>query len=69
MPTAALKPDQVSADSKPALDAFTRNLGFTPTMTATFAQIPIAFHAWATLLGALSKALEVKTRPSEDIHD
>lgn len=28
MPTAALKPGQVPADSKPVLDAFTRNIGF-----------------------------------------
>ena len=35
--TAALKPEQVSADSKLTVDAFTRNIGFTPNMTATFA--------------------------------
>jgi uncharacterized peroxidase-related enzyme len=33
-------------------------------MLATFAHSPIAFNAWATLLGALSKALDVKTRDS-----
>ncbi|MCO4862001.1 peroxidase-related enzyme [Cupriavidus sp. WGlv3] len=62
--TDALKPEQVPAESKPTLDAFTRNLGFTPNMMATFAQSPIAFNAWATLLGSLSKALDVKTRDS-----
>ena len=62
--TIALTPDQVPADSKPTLDAFTKNIGFTPTMMASFAQSPIAFNAWATLLGALSKALDVKTRDS-----
>ena len=62
--TAALKPEQVPADSKPTLDAFTKNIGFTPNMMATFAQSPIAFNAWATLLGSLSKALDVKTRDS-----
>ncbi|HEY4370235.1 MAG TPA: peroxidase-related enzyme [Steroidobacteraceae bacterium] len=62
--TAALKPDQVPADSKPTLDAFTKNLGFTPNMMATFAQSPIAFNAWATLRGSLSKALDLKTRES-----
>jgi hypothetical protein len=41
--SAALKPEQVSADSKPTLDAFTKNIGFTPRMMATFAQSPIAF--------------------------
>jgi uncharacterized peroxidase-related enzyme len=62
--TTALKPDQVPAGSKPTLDAFTKNIGFTPNMMAAFAQSPIAFNAWATLLGALSKALDVKTRDS-----
>src|ERR1700755_2674537 len=61
---AALKPEQVPADSKPALDMFTKNIGFTPNMTATFALSPIAFYSWATLLGSLSKALDVKTRDS-----
>lgn len=60
--TEALKPDQVPADSKPTLDTFTRNLGFTPNMLATFAKSPIAFNAWATLRGSLSKALDLKTR-------
>ena len=62
--TAALKPEQVPADSKPTLDAFTKNIGFTPNMMATFAQSPIAFNSSATLLGSLSKALDVKTRDS-----
>ena len=62
--TDALKPEQVPAESKPTLDAFTTNIGFTPNMMATFAQSPIAFNAWATLLGSLSKALDVKTRDS-----
>jgi AhpD family alkylhydroperoxidase len=61
---AALKPEQVPADSKPTLDAFSKNLGFTPNMLATFAQSPIAFNAWATLRGSLSKVLDVKTRDS-----
>ena len=62
--TTILKPEQVPAASKPTLDAFTKNIGFTPNMMAAFAQSPIAFNAWATLLGALSKALDVKTRDS-----
>ena len=33
-------------------------------MLATFAQSPIAFNAWATLLGSLNQALDVKTRDS-----
>src|SRR4051812_19147209 len=62
--TTALTPDQVPADSKPTLDAFTKDIGFTSNMMAAFAQSPIAFNAWATLLGSLSKALDVKTRDS-----
>lgn len=65
MPRSILpKPEHVPADSKATLDTFTRNIGFTPNMMATFAQSPIAFNAWATLLGSLSKALDVKTRDS-----
>jgi uncharacterized peroxidase-related enzyme len=60
----ALTPEQVPAQSKPTLDSFTKNIGFTPNMMATFAQSPIAFNAWATLLGSMSKALDVKTRDS-----
>src|ERR1700754_5139180 len=61
---AALNPEQVPADSQPTLDGFTKNIGFTPNMMATFAQSPIAFNAWATLLGSLNKVLDVKTRDS-----
>jgi uncharacterized peroxidase-related enzyme len=57
-------PDQVPVDSKPTLDAFTKSIGFTPNMMAAFALSPIAFNAWATLLGSLSKALDLKTRDS-----
>jgi uncharacterized peroxidase-related enzyme len=65
MPRAeALKPEQVPAGSKPTLDAFTKNIGFTPNMMAIFAQSPIAFNAWAALFGSLSKALDAKTRDS-----
>src|ERR1700740_1939151 len=65
MPRTALpKPEQVPADSQPTLGAFTKNIGFTPNMMATFALSPIAFNSWATLLGSLSKALDVKTRDS-----
>jgi uncharacterized peroxidase-related enzyme len=62
--TTTLTPEQVPADSKATLDAFTKNIGFTPNMMSSFAQSPIAFNAWATLLGSLSKALDVKTRDS-----
>jgi alkylhydroperoxidase family enzyme len=62
--TTALKPEQVPADSKPTLDAFTKNIGFTPNMMAAFEQSPNAFNAWATLLGSLNTARDVKTRDS-----
>src|ERR1700749_765783 len=60
----ALKPEQVPADSKPTLDTFTKNIGFTPNMLATFALSPAAFNSWATLRGSLSKTLDLKTRES-----
>jgi uncharacterized peroxidase-related enzyme len=62
--TNARKPEQVPADSKPTLDMFTKTIGFTPNMLAIFALSPIAFNAWTTLRGSLSKALDVKTRES-----
>jgi uncharacterized peroxidase-related enzyme len=62
--TVALKQEQVPVESKSTLDAFTKNIGFIPNMMAAFAQSPIAFNSWATLLGSLSKALDVKTRDS-----
>ena len=52
--TTAQKPEQVPAASKATLDTFTKNIGFTPNMIAIFAQSPIAFNSWATLLGSLS---------------
>ena len=58
----ALAPERVPAASQPTLDAFAKNIGFTPNMMASFAASPTAFNAWATLLGSLSKALDVKTR-------
>src|ERR1700761_9564976 len=61
---ATLTMQQVPDESKPTLGAFTKNIGSTPNMMATFAMSPIAFNAWATLLGSLSKALDVKTRDS-----
>src|SRR6201991_4531794 len=61
---ATLTMQQVPDESKPTLGAFTKNIGFTPNMMATFAASPIAFNAWAALLGTLSKSLDVKTRDS-----
>jgi uncharacterized peroxidase-related enzyme len=57
-------PEQVPAESKPTLDAFTKNIGFTPNMLATFALSPIAFNSWASLRASLNNALDLKTRDS-----
>lgn len=62
--TTSLNPENVPAESKATLDAFTKNIGFTPNMMAALAHSPIAFNAWAALFGSLSKALDVKTRDS-----
>lgn len=59
-----LTPENVPADSKLTLDAFTRNIGFTPNMMAAFATSPIAFNGWAGFFGAMNKALDVRTRDS-----
>lgn len=56
------KPEEVPADSKPTLDAFSKNLGFTPNMLATFAKSPIAFNAWATFRNSLNRTLDLKMR-------
>jgi uncharacterized peroxidase-related enzyme len=65
MPRIAVpNPEQVPTDSKPTLDMFTKSIGFTPNMLATFALSPIAFNAWATLRGSLSKSIDLKTRES-----
>lgn len=56
--TAALKPEDVPADCKLALDAFTRAIGFTPNMMSTFAQSPIAFNG----LGRFARVAEQGSR-------
>src|SRR3546814_18089094 len=63
MPSAAaLRPEQVPADSKPTLDAFPKTIGFTPNMMASFAASPIKCNTWANLLGPLRKAHDVNSR-------
>ena len=61
---AALKREQVPANSKPTLDRVTKDIGLTSNMMATWAQSPIAANSSAALLGAVSKTLDVKTRAS-----
>ena len=67
--SAALKPEQVPADSKPTLDAFTKNIWFIPNMMASFAASPIAFNAWATFFGFLRKALDVSDADLKAVRD
>ncbi|TXG98923.1 MAG: carboxymuconolactone decarboxylase family protein [Nevskiaceae bacterium] len=55
-------PEQVPTESKPTLDLFTKNLGFTPNMLAIFAQSPTAFNAWFSLRTALNRTLDMQTR-------
>ena len=55
--TEALKREQVSAESKPTLDAFTRNIGFTPNMTATFALSLTNRIVFRSLKGALDPSI------------
>ena len=66
--TAALKPEQVPADSKPTLDMFTKNIGFTPKFHPKYdgdlRAEPDRVQLMGRLLGSLSKALDVKTRDS-----
>lgn len=63
MPRSAVPtPDQVPVASQPTLAAFSKSLGFTPNMLATFASSPIAFNAWATFRTGLNRALDMKTR-------
>jgi hypothetical protein len=54
---ATLNPEITSATSKLTLAVFTKSIGFTFDLMATFGNSPFPFNAWATLLGSLSRAL------------
>ena len=59
----ALKPEQVPADSKPALDAVASNTGFTPNMMATTAKLLFVVDK-EFLEGAARRIGAGKFRPS-----
>jgi uncharacterized peroxidase-related enzyme len=54
--------DEAPAASEPMLDAFNRQLGFTPNLFSIMSLSPNAFTGWAGLQGALAKTLDAKTR-------
>jgi AhpD family alkylhydroperoxidase len=54
--------DDVPEASKPILDAVNKQLGVVPNMFRLFATSPAALTRLTSLSGALSKALDVKTR-------
>jgi uncharacterized peroxidase-related enzyme len=58
IPTRDSAPDA----SRPILDAFTKQLGFTPNLFAVMSLSPNALTGWAALQGALAKTLDPKTR-------
>jgi uncharacterized peroxidase-related enzyme len=54
--------DETPAASKPMLDAFNSQLGFTPNLFSIMSLSPNALSAWSGLQGALAKTLDSKTR-------
>src|SRR5208282_3803461 len=54
--------DDVPAASKPILDAVHKQLGVVPTMFRLIATSPTALQGFAANNGALTRALDVKTR-------
>ena len=54
--------DKVSAASEPMLDAFNKQLGFTPNLFSIMALSPSAFIGWSGLQAALAKTLDAKIR-------
>jgi uncharacterized peroxidase-related enzyme len=54
--------DETPAASKPMLDAFNRQLGFTPNLFSIMSLSPNVLTGWAALQGALAKTLDAKTR-------
>ncbi|AUT76009.1 carboxymuconolactone decarboxylase family protein [Paraburkholderia hospita] len=54
--------DETPLASKPILDAFNRQFGFTPNQFSIMSLSPTALAGWTGLQGALSKTLDSKTR-------
>src|SRR4029079_2706932 len=63
MPRIAIpKREDAPAESKPILDNVDKMLGFVPNLHRLMSISPNALSGWATLMGSLAKALDVKTR-------
>jgi uncharacterized peroxidase-related enzyme len=54
--------DDAPEASRPILDAFNKQLGFTPNLFSVMSLSPNAITGWAGLQGALAKTLDAKTR-------
>jgi uncharacterized peroxidase-related enzyme len=54
--------DNTPEDSRPILEAFTKQLGFTPNLFSIMSLSPNAISGWAGLQGSLAKTLDAKTR-------
>jgi uncharacterized peroxidase-related enzyme len=54
--------DETPTASRPTLDAFNRQLGFTPNLFSIMSLSPNALTGWASLQGALAKTLDSNTR-------
>jgi uncharacterized peroxidase-related enzyme len=54
--------DEAPAESKAVLDNVHKMLGFVPNLQRLMSISPNALTGWASLMGALSKTLDIKTR-------
>jgi uncharacterized peroxidase-related enzyme len=54
--------DEAPAESQPILDTVNEILGFVPNLQRLMSISPNALAGWASLMGSLSKTLDVKTR-------
>jgi uncharacterized peroxidase-related enzyme len=54
--------DEAPEASRPILDAFNKQLGFTPNLFSIMSLSPNAIAGWAGLQGSLAKTLDQKTR-------
>jgi uncharacterized peroxidase-related enzyme len=54
--------DDAPEASRPILDAFNKQLGFTPNLFSIMSLSPNAITGWAGLQGSLAKTLDAKTR-------
>src|ERR1700742_4908539 len=54
--------DDAPTESQPILDNVNKTLGFVPNLQRLMSISPNALAGWASLMGALSKTLDIKTR-------